>query len=224
MSLVTYRREGGGHPLLDEELTVEADGAFQMVRRVSVDRVGKFVGELDPEQRQQLSDALEALDELPAMAPGLPPVVMEEIDWAGGSASFPLEHELPSPWQAARDVLQGLVEDLKRFPSSALELRLDASGSAATLTVLGYGPVAADLSGAAFAIVLFGPDFEHLGSASVPLGADIDAGPLPAGWRLDIPLLHGLDFDPARTLQVTLEFSLDKHEAQLVSMAGKPWF
>jgi hypothetical protein len=225
VTLTTYRRDGGGRPYIGEILAVQADGAFRLVRRVSADRAGAFAGALEADELKRVSEALGALHDVLTIDPTMPHVVMEQIEWAGGSSSFPLEHELPPEWQQAREVLQGLVEGLKEFPLSALELRLNPTASTATLEVIGTEPLLAAFAGARFSLSLFGEDQDYLDSATVTMPADAQSeGPLPSGWQRTIPLNHGLAFSPKRTLQVTIDFTIDGKDAQLLCTAGRGWF
>jgi hypothetical protein len=224
MTTATYRRTGGGRPALDEELEIEADGTFRLLRRVSVDRVGTFGGTLDARGQDELRDALAGLGEPVVIRPTRPGVVLELVGWAGGSASFPLEDELPPQWQRLRELLQSWVEDLKQQPIAALELRLDDSADVAVLTVVGDQPIKVGF-GAAFALSLFGEDEDYLDSATVPVPADLVAiGQLPPGRRHEVPLEHGLPFNPKRTLQVSVDVTIDDRAGRLTSTAGKGWF
>jgi hypothetical protein len=155
----------------------------------------------------------------------MPRTVVELVDWAGGSSSFPLEEELPPEWERLRDVLQTLVEDLKQFPVAAVEIRLDESGGTATFEVVGSEPVNANLTGAQLALSLYAEDEDYLDSAAVAVPSDLaDTSPLPPGWRHEMPLNHGLAFNPNRTLQLSVDFTIDAQECQLLCTAGKGWF
>ena len=79
----TYRRTGGGRPSLDEELEIEPDGTFRMLRRVSVDRAGTFAGTLRAPRRDQLLAALDELGDPVVIRPDWPGVVLELVGWAG---------------------------------------------------------------------------------------------------------------------------------------------
>jgi hypothetical protein len=225
MTLATYRRTGGGAPSFDEELEIEPDGAFRLLRRVSTDRVGTFAGTLDAPRRDQLIAALDALGTPVLIRPDRPGAVLELVDWAGGSASFPLEADLPPEWQRLRELLQSLVEDLKQHPVAALEVRLDDAADVAVLSAVGDQPITVDFDGAVFALSLFGEDEDYLDSTAVAVPADLaDGGPLPPGWRRDIQLDHGLPFNPKRTLQLSVDLTVEGCESQLTCTAGKGWF
>lgn len=225
MTLAKYWRTGGGAPAFDEVLEIESDGAFGLVRRVSADRAGNFVGTLDGAQLDRLSAALNAVDGPLKVPVSMPRTVLEIVDWTGGSASFPLESELPPEWERVREVLQTLVEELKAFPAGALELRLDESGETATFEVVGSEPVNANLAGAQLRLSLFAEDEDYLDSATVAVPSDLAAaGVLPPGWRGDVTFNHGLPFNPKRTLQVSVDFTIDGHDSQLMCTAGKGWF
>lgn len=223
--LISYRRTGGGHPAFDETLSIETDGSFRMERRVSQGRLGEFAGSLEPDRFEAVSRALRAVDQPVVIAPTRPRVVLELVDCAGGLSSFPLEEkELPPRWLDLRRLLRAMLEDLKQFPAAAVELRLDEAATTATFTVLGDEPVPADLSGTALALALFDEDEEYIDAARIPVPADVTPAPLPPGWTLDVPLPHGLAFDPARTLQVMVDLRLGGAPAQLSYTAGKGWF
>jgi hypothetical protein len=225
VTLAKYRRTGGGRPAFREVLEIESDGAFRLVRRVSADRAGTFAGILDATKHDELTAALDALRDPLDIDPSMPRTVLELVDWAGGSASFPLEEELPPEWEQARGVLQTLVEELKAFPVAALELRLDESGDTAIFEVVGSEPVNANLTGAQLALSLYAEDEDYLDSATVAVPSDVaDTSPLPSGWRRELPLNHGLAFNPKRTLQLTVDFSIDGQDSQLLCTAGKGWF
>jgi hypothetical protein len=225
VSLVTYRRSGGGRPAFDEELEVEDDGAFRLVRRVSADRAGRFAGMLDPSARERLAAALAKLDDPVEIRPTRPGVVLELVDWAGGSASFPLEEELPPPWEAARELLQTLTEDLKTQPVAALEARLDDAAATLVLTAVGAQPSPVDFDGATVAVTLFDEEEEYVDSARPAFPRQGDGGQtLAPGWTVSIPLEHGLPFNPKRTLQLTLDLRIDDRDAQISVVAGKGWF
>jgi hypothetical protein len=220
-----YLRTGGGKPGFDEELEIETDGVFRMARHVSADRAGTFAGTLDPTQLEALHTALDALGDPLVIDPAMPRTVLELIDWTGGSSSFPLEEELPPEWERLREVLQTLVEDLKQFPVAALEIRLGESGDTASFEVVGSEPVNANLNGAQLALSLFAEDEDYLDSATVAVPSDLaDTSPLPPGWRHEMPLNHGLVFNPRRTLQLSVDFTIDGQECQLLCTAGKGWF
>jgi hypothetical protein len=223
--LTSYRRSGGGEPAFDEILSIEPDGSFRMERRVSEGRLGEFAGSLEPSQLDALSTALAAVDEPVVIDPTRPRVILEQVDWAGGSSFFPLEEkDLPSQWGDLRRLLRTLLEDLKQLPTAALELSLDESATTATFAVLGDDPVPADLAGAVLAMSLFDENEEYVDSATVAVPADTPPSPLPPGWKLDVPLHHGLPFDPSKILQVTVDLLLGGDPAQLFYTAGKGWY
>jgi hypothetical protein len=225
MTLATYRRSGGGAPPFDEELDVDADGTFRLLRRVSADRAGTFAGTLEAARRDQLSAALDALGAPVVIRPDRAGAVLELVDWTGGSASFPLEVDVPPEWQRLRELLQSLMEDLKQQPVAALEIRLDDSADVAVLSVVGDQPITVDFDDAALALSLFGEDEDYLDSATVAMPADLaDGSPLPPGWRREVRLGHGLPFNPKRTLQLSVDLTIEGDESQLTCTAGKGWF
>jgi hypothetical protein len=225
VTLVTYRRTGGGAPAFDEELEVDDDGSFRMVRRVSADRAGTFAGTLDSAAQQELSAALAELGAPLVSTPMRPRVVLELIDWAGGSASFPLEDDLPAEWQRVRDALQNLVEELKQFPVAALEIRLDDAGETAIMSVVGEHEITVSFRNSALALTLFDEDEEYVDSATAALPADLaDAAPLPPGWQHEVRLDHGLPFNPKRILQLSVDLDIDGRPSQLSCTGGKGWF
>jgi hypothetical protein len=226
VTLVTYTRTGGDRPRIDEELEIEPDGAFRMVRRVSADRAGTFAGALDATRLEQVQAALDALGEPLVIVPTRHGVVLELVDWAGGAASFPmLEDEIPREWLELREVLQTLAEDLKQDAVSALEIRLDDATETVTLEVVGTEPINVSFDGAKFALSLFDEDEEWLDSASVAAPDDLTGDdPLPVGWKREIALRHKMPFNAKRTLQLSIDLTIDGHDAQLTATAGKGWF
>src|SRR6185312_6540091 len=128
-------------------------------------------------------------------------------------------------WQRLRELLQSLMEDLKQQPVAALEIRLDDSADVAVLSVVGDQPITVDFDDAALALSLFGEDEDYLDSATVAMPADLaDGSPLPPGWRREVPLGHGLPFNPKRTLQLSVDLTIEGDESQLTCTAGKGWF
>lgn len=225
MTLATYVRTGGGHPAYDEELQIDDDGTFRLVRHVSAERAGRFTGTLSSAQQHEVRAALDAVGDAIVIRPSRPRVVLEIVEWSGGSASFPLEDDLPAEWEKLRDVLQTLVEDLKADPVSALELRLDDTAETAVLEVIGTEPITVGFDGSSLALSLFGDDEDYLDSATVALPDEVAAGgELPPGWRREIPLAHGLPFSATRTLQVSVDFTIGGDDCQLTAVAGKGWF
>lgn len=225
MTLATYVQSGGGHPTYDEELEIEDDGRFTLTRHVSADRAGRFAGTLSADQLQQVRAALEAVGEPVRITPTRPRTIIEIVEWSGGSASFPLEDDLPDEWEALRQLLQTLVEDLKTDPVSALELRLDDAAGTATFEVLGREPIRIGFDGSSLAVSLFGEDEDFLDSTTVGLPGDLaDGDALPPGWKREIALDHGFEFNPERTLQVSVDLTIDGEDAQLLAVAGKGWF
>jgi len=59
----------------------------------------------------------------------------------------------------------------------------------------------------------------------VPVPADLAAiGQLLPGWRREVPLDHGLPFNPKRMLQLSLDVAIDDRTGRLTCTAGKGWF
>lgn len=221
----TYRRTGGGWPSLDEQLEIDPDGTFRMTRVVSADRVGRFGGTLDDAHQQRLRSALTALGDPIDIEPAMPGAVLELIDWDGGSASFPLHADLPAEWQELRELMHALLVELREKPVAALEISVDDGGESAVFTALGEQPVDVRFDdGAALKLTLFGEDESYLDTKTVPVPADLaDAGRVDPGWRSRVRLDHGLPFTPQRTLQLSVEVSVDGREGKLTCVAGKGW-
>lgn len=226
MTLATYRRTGGRRPSLNEQLEIDDEGTFRMERRVSADRAGSFAGTVPDARLDQLRDALPALGEPVVIRPTRPGVVLEVVHWAGGSASFPLEDdEIPQPWLRLRELLHALVEDLKACPVAALDIALSESADTVILSAIGEQAVRVDVGGSVFALSLFGEDEDYLGSAQVAVPGGIGgAEPLRPGWRQEVALDHGLAFTPKRTLQLSVDLTIDGRASQLSCTAGKGWF
>jgi hypothetical protein len=122
-------------------------------------------GTLDAPQQDQLLAALDALGDPVVIRATRPGAVLELVAWAGGSASFPLEAQIPPEWQRLRELLHCLVEDLNQQPVGALEVRLGDWADTAVLEVVGTQPVRVSVDGAVLTLSLFAENEDYLRSS-----------------------------------------------------------
>jgi hypothetical protein len=218
-----YRRTGGRDPSLDEKLQIDDDG-FQLLRQVAVDRVGTFAGSLDPVRRDQLAAALASVGPAIEIEPTHPGTVLELVDWPGGHASFPLYEDLPDEWERVRELLDGLIDELKNQPVAALQAQITDAGDTVVLESVGSAAADAGLDNCVLRLTLFDEEDLDVGAVSIPLPTDPPIPtPLPAKWRFEVPIAHGLDFIPQRTLRLNLNLQVNGQEGELIVFAGKGW-
>jgi len=217
MSLVAYRRAGGRPPPDDEELVVEDDGACRARRTVGGARIGRFESRLGAPALRRLRD----LAERAAVAGDLavrPPrdAALETVTALDGRASMGSNERPDGPWRPLVERLRALADgDALRDPVAALTL--EAGRDSARLSHAGAEALAVDAGSLAVRAVRLDGQGLVLGrwqSAPDPAAPDAAVPREPAwvaaapGWRLDIPLPHGLGLVPGDWLQVWLFLSV----------------
>ena len=218
--LVSYQRLGGRGVGQDERLEVDADGSFRAWRSVSERRAGAFGGTL----------AASDLDELTALANDAVAVepIRSQQRVEGGAVERVAVRETALTladatdpgvaWTALLRRVRELVLRSVDHPVAALEASTDAAASVLAVEAIGSAPIEADVSGGTVRVTArlatgnatWEEDVFDLvdddDSFVDPLDEDSE-GALrrEPGWRLEIPLAHGLDVGGATAAAVTLQ-------------------
>jgi hypothetical protein len=227
--LAEYRRGGGAKPADDEQLRIDDDGSFVLIRTVGGERVGRFAGTLSKRAAAALAKLVDGAEDATVAAEGLPPHVIETVTTAGAHLSVAAQSN-PGP-AAAKIIrrLRALSEELTAQPVAALELQVGAGGRSVGLRSVGSEPVDVDFGAAELAVTLFGEDEALIASETIPLPPELGRRQeLAPGWSHELPLPEKLTFNPRRTLDVKLDFDLADQgrpvrRARLSAIAGKGW-
>ena len=229
MTLVRSHRSGGRRPSDDESLEVDDDGSFDLTRTVGGPRVGSFAGTMSTRSLTALKRLVEQADDLDDRPTGLPPHVLESVSTSRAEISVGARSMADVPAMKLVKHMRKLVDTLTDQPAAALELRVADDGGSITLASVGRDPIEADLGQASITWTLFGAQEELLTAGELPAPPDVHGkARLDPGWSTDLPIDADVDFNPRRTLDVTVE--LDLHDAagaarraRLRAIAGKGW-
>ena len=208
--IAAWFRQGRGPELPHdaESLGVDDDGTYNLWRAVGAPAAGFFSARLEQGERAALAaaaDAVQPAGDLELAA--VPGAAAETISAGARRARLSADADVDPPWRDLVQLLRRLADDGLGAPVAAIELVVSPDGRAARLVHHGTDPVGVDLGTLTLTATVWQGWYEPAGTwtAPSPTPNAITAGP---GWTFELPLAHGLDLGPDRTLHVAVDVRL----------------
>ena len=221
--MIRYARSGGFRPPRDREiLTIEEDGTFTMWRSVGSavhppSPVGRFAGQLDPQTRESLINAVTAvslegdLEIIPKPGSAIVNIETDQVH-----ARMGIHDEPNNSWADIAKLLQELLGKLTSSPVAAMKLAVSEGGKEARLIHLGQQPLILDLSALSVRAVLWeGHKKEDDWSTSGSMSGENDQISTGMNWEMDLPFDHQFDPTDEQSVVAYVTFSIS-HKGRVI--------